>query len=100
MTTKRKTSKELVPVARLSVSAADVLFGSPAPDTFYEDMAAMRKLSDLIVNGLPRLTPHEGMAQASAGWALVSVEPTEGYPDFTMPPIPGLYGVPYASKEA
>lgn len=94
--TRKKMSTE---VAKLSPSAVDVLFGI-SQDTFYEDMAAMRKLADQIVNGLPTLAPHDGMAQASAGWALVSVEPTTGYPDFTMPVIPGLFGVPYASKEA
>lgn len=86
------TKKMSTEVAKLSPSAVDILLGATV-DTFYEDLAALRKLADLITDGLPTLTPHEGMAQASAGWALVTVEPTEGYPDFTMPPIPGLHEI-------
>jgi len=86
----------------MSGGASDVMFGS-APyhgDTFYEDMAVLRKMVDQIDKLLPTLAPLDGMTLASAGWTLVTVEPTTGYPDFTMPPIPGLFGVPYTSKEA
>ena len=95
----RKMSTE---VAKMSDAATDVLFGGPrfVDDLFYEDMAILRKMADQIDKLLPRLTPLDGMTLASAGWTLVTVEPTEGYPDFTMPPIPGLFGVPYTSKEA
>ena len=95
--TSKKMSTE---VARMSTAAADVMFGSTrhVDDLFYEDMAILRKMADQIIKGLPTLAPLDGMMQASAGWTLVTVEPTEGYPDFTMPPIPGLFGVPYATE--
>ena len=84
----------------MTSSAAAVMFGGAPVDTFYEDMAVIRKVTEQLLNGLPRLNQHDGMTMAAAGFAHVTVEPTTGYPDFTMPPIPGLFGVPYTSKEA
>lgn len=97
--TSKKMSTE---VAKMSDTTANVLFGAVGchpEDTFYDDLHTLRALANAIIDGLPTLAPKEGMTLASAGWSLVTVEPTEGYPDFTMPPIPGLYGTPYASKE-
>jgi hypothetical protein len=85
-------------VALMSNATADALFG-PVLDSFYEDLGRLRSFADQIIEGLPRLSRKEGMAQASAGWALVTLEPETGYPDFTMPPIPGLFGVPYENKK-
>lgn len=98
--TSKKMSTE---VARMSDATANVVFGGAVgchpEDTFYEDMSVLRKMADQIIKGLPTLAPIDGMMQASAGWTLITVEPDTGYPDFTMPPIPGLYGVPYAENE-
>jgi hypothetical protein len=93
----RKMSTE---VAKMSDASTDIMFGSGGyhGDTFYEDMAVLRKLVERIDKLLPTLAPLDGMTIASAGWTLVTVEPTTGYPDFTMPPIPGLFGVPYSTE--
>jgi hypothetical protein len=85
----------------MSSRTADILFGSTTAlaDDFYEDMKILRNLADKMIESLPTLTPYDGMTMASAGWTLVTVEPETGYPDFTMPPIPGLFGVPYENKK-
>jgi hypothetical protein len=85
----------------MSDVTANILFGGTTAiaDDFWEDMKILRGLADRIIEGLPTLTPYDGMNIASAGWTLVTVEPETGYPDFTMPPIPGLFGVPYEDKK-
>lgn len=88
----RRTSKQ-AEVAGLSSSAASVLFGGGGVDDFYEDLAAMRKIADQIIDNLPRLPRDFGMSRASVMFAHVTSEPSEGLPDFSMPAIPGLTGI-------
>lgn len=61
--------------AGLSKTAASVLLDGPVADTFYEDLAAMRKMADLLIAALPKLAPQIGMARAAAGFAAPDLEP-------------------------